>query len=253
MIFNKKLFFKIQNSVKGPFYRNIGSPQGYKLSPILYIIYTMKLQKLFRNNVKCLLFADDTIIYKSDKNINNTISSLEKTIDEVNVFFNEYGLPLSPLKTQFIIFNNSKSGISENQFQLRVQDTLVKNVKTVKYLGLYFDSKLNWNFHTNYIYTKAIKAINILKYLTGTWWGGHPQTLLNVYEGLMRSKMEYCIYLWLSNSSKHNEKLSRIQNSGIRISMGCRMSTPIRVLHAHINFLTRLHVIQLQPICRRFL
>ena len=69
--------------------------------------------------------------------------------------------------------------------------------------------------------------------LRGTWWGGgHPQVLLNVYKSLIRSTMEYNLFLVNNLKDKRFDKLCKIQNSGIRLSLGCRISTPIRVLHA---------------------
>ena len=71
-------------------------------------------------------------------------------------------------------------------------------VKAVKYLGTWIDEKLDWKTHAKYIIDKIQKPLNIIKVLRGNAWGGHPQILLNVYKGLMRSVIEYngsCIHI----------------------------------------------------------
>ena len=97
---------------------------------------------------------------------------------------------------------------------------------------MYFDSKLNCKVQANHTASQASKALNILKVLSGTWWGGNPQALLNVYTGLIRSKMEYGIYLWGSNIVDLKDRHQKIQNNALRLAMRCRFFTPIKILHA---------------------
>lgn len=124
-----------------------------------------------------------------------------------------------------------KKFVPEGFYEIQFQNETIKSSDWVKYLGLRIDAKLTWNKHVEHIVLSASKALNILKILTGTWWGGHPQVLLNIYKGLIRSKIEYGIYLWLRDTNIF-QKLTKIQNSALRICIGCRVSTPIRVLHA---------------------
>ena len=98
MLTNKKLYFKIRNEVKGPFKRNFGSPQGCRLSPILYTIYTMKMQQVLDSQVNPLFFADDSIFYCSSSNIDNSLNLLESNVEKICNFLVNYGLPLSPGK-----------------------------------------------------------------------------------------------------------------------------------------------------------
>ena len=233
MIINKQLFFKVQNEIKGPFNRNFGSPQGCKLSPILYIIYTKKLQDVLDNDVFSLFFADDTIFYTPSKNIQDDIHLLEQNLKKVSHFLKDHGLPLSPGKTKFIVFEKSRSLKPEGSYTINFENQIIKNTNVIKYLGLKLDSQLNCKTQTNYVCNSATKALKIIKVLRGTWWGGHPQILLNIYKGLIRSKIEYGTFIWLPGDNfSLLQKINRIQNNAIRLLLGCRMSTPIRVLHA---------------------
>ncbi|GBP84610.1 hypothetical protein EVAR_55314_1 [Eumeta japonica] len=70
---------------------------------------------------------------------------------------------------------------------------LCKN--SIKFLGLYFDSKLSGTDHCNYIITKVEKYINILSCLSGTWWDAHPYFFKLLYNGIVRSHLDYGSFL----------------------------------------------------------
>ena len=71
-----------------------------------------------------------------------------------------------------------------------------------------------------------------MKILRNTWWGGHPYIILTIYKALIRGTLEYNLHLTNSQNYKLKEKLQLIQNQSIRMALGYRRSTPIRVIHA---------------------
>ena len=97
------------------------------------------------------------------------------------------------------------------------------------------DYKLEWEDHYNYITGRATKLMNVLKVLRATWWGGHPQVLLNVYKALIRSTMEYNSFLTSCNKPNYHGRLQKIQNQCLRLAAGYRKSTPLNVVHLETN------------------
>ena len=151
-------------------------------------------------------------------------------MEKILKFFDSIGLEIAPEKSQLIIFSPSKTQTSS--FHITINNIKINAVNEVKYLGTWIDSRLNWNAHAKDLINKVQKALNILKLLRGTWWGGHPQVLLNVYKGLMRSIIEYnscCIHI---KEKSLREKLNKLQYKAIRLALGYRNSTPINVLLA---------------------
>jgi len=67
-------------------------------------------------------------------------------------------------------------------------------VEETKFVGLVFDRKLTFVPHLRYLGTKCLKALNLLRVVAHTSGGGDQQTLLHLYQSLIRPKLHYgCI------------------------------------------------------------
>ena len=67
-------------------------------------------------------------------------------------------LALSILKTNFILFRSKKLKPSK-LFNLKIDGVNSKQVFTVKYLGVTFDSNLTWKNHINELCSKLPKTV----------------------------------------------------------------------------------------------
>ena len=72
---------------------------------------------------------------------------------------------------------------------------------------------------------KVNRRLNLLRTLCGTWWGGHPQTLLTLYRVLIRSVLDYGSFIYATASKSRLAVLDRLQNRGLRICLGAMRST----------------------------
>ena len=97
-------------------------------------------------------------------------------------------------------------------------------------MGLRIDEKLSWDIQFEFLNNKCKKILNIIKFLRGTWWGGHPQILLNIYKAMIRGVMGYSCFIYNFSNKKKNT-FNRIQYKALRLALGYRVSTLIRVLH----------------------
>jgi len=79
---------------------------------------------------------------------------------------------------------------------LLLNGTQIPVVEQAKFLGLIFDRKLTFLPHLRYLRQKCMKALNVLQVLAHAKWGSDEATLLHLYRSLIRSKLEYG--LWLS-------------------------------------------------------
>ena len=77
--------------------------------------------------------------------------------------------------------------------QIKMGNSNLERVNTMKYLGVILDDKMTWNSHIDYIRKKLASAsgmISNLKYYVDV------QTLIKIYHALLKSKLQYGILSW---------------------------------------------------------
>ena len=82
-----------------------------------------------------------------------------------------------------------------------------------------------------------MRGLNIIKLLWCTWWGSDPSTLIILYNGCVRSLIDYGCYIYFPFSVNLKNKLERIQYIAIRCALGLRISIPINILLAEPKLL----------------
>ena len=92
--------------------------------------------------------------------------------------------------------------------------SLLQQCNSYKYLGVYFDNKLNWKEHVEYIVKKISKSCGALAKLRHCV---DIKTLINVYYALVNSYVRYGIMVWGSASKTVLKPLQTIINKAIRI------------------------------------
>ena len=133
-----------------------GVPQGSILGPLLFLLHINDLP----NTSKLLsfqLFADDTNIYFSRKNLNDLELILNQELHAVAEWMKSNRLALSILKTNFALFH-SKRLKPYKSLNLKIDGVNIQEVSSVKYLGVTFDSNLTWKNHVNELCLKLSKT-----------------------------------------------------------------------------------------------
>lgn len=97
---------------------------------------------------------------------------------------------------------------------------------------------MSFSKHVRHVQEKCNRAINIIKFLRGTWWGAHPSTLLTFYKSYVMSIIDYGNYICCPTRKSFRTKLDRIQNLAVRLSLGYRNSTPSNILLAESKLVT---------------
>ena len=112
-----------------------------------------------------MLFADDAVMLAHNK----SIKALQKTLNHEMKLIHEWlvanKLTLNLSKTKYMIFhNNNVKNIyrKTKKFKININKYCIKQVTEFKYLGVHFDSKLNWHTHNEYLCTKLSKAAGVL-------------------------------------------------------------------------------------------
>ena len=137
-----------------------GVPQGSVLGPLLFIIYTNDLPNALRDS-RCILFADDTTIYYTSDDLNTTATILSNELEQLTEWFRANKLSLNATKTNYIIFNKTQLVLPD--IELKIGTDRINRVYNTKFLGVYIDSKLNWNKHLQYCSYKLSSGLYAIK------------------------------------------------------------------------------------------
>ena len=123
-----------------------GVPQGSVLGPTIFLLYINDIKHL---NLKSQinLFADDTMIYSSNKNSTDLITQIQEDLDTVTNWCTYNKLCLNAKKTNALCFSTSfKRHLNLTQIpRLRLLGHDIEYKETCDYLGIRLDYKLNMN------------------------------------------------------------------------------------------------------------
>ena len=90
------------------------------------------------------MFADDTTLYASHRNISYLNYILQEDLANLNAWFKANSLSLNISKTLVMKF---WTGSGTENVQLELDDTHLPVVNNTKFLGVTIDSKLKWTEH----------------------------------------------------------------------------------------------------------
>ena len=154
--------------------------------------------------LNCVLFADDTTLYCSGKNLEQLLTTVEKELNILKTWFDTNKLSLNLNKTKFIIFGTRKI---KTQVKTRVNCTELERVNENKFLGVIIDDKLCWKPHINNVKTEMSKTIAIL-YKTKDVL--NKMSLYTLYCSLLLPYMTYCVEIWGSTYKTNTHPIFKL-------------------------------------------
>ena len=181
-----------------------GVPQGSILGPLLFIIYISDLPTAVTSS-KLLSFADDTKCFKSIQCYDDFIN-LQLDLSSLQNWSNDNYLPFNVLKFVQISFHGH---FSHSTFDYHLDNNTVLPHSHHKDLGIVISSDLSWNFHYNYISSRAYKLLNLLKRSFSSTKSPSAKKLL--YISLIRSQLSYCSQIWRPYLLKDIQSIEQIQ------------------------------------------
>ena len=138
-----------------------GVPQGSILGPLLFLIY---INDIIRSSpiLTYILFADDTNLFYSHKNINTLINTFNSELSKISQWFKCNKLSLNINKTCTMHFSNSRIYNYDLNSPILVDGSPLNVKDSTKFLGLTLDSHLSWDNHIHNICNSISKAIGVL-------------------------------------------------------------------------------------------
>ena len=186
-----------------------GVPQGSVLAPYLFSFVTGSFD-ISHIPSRVIKYADDfTIIcvplFRGCEN-EHVLSAHHAllSLSERN------GLPLNVSKCKALAIPRVNDFIPVNLPEVTFVDEL-------RLLGVIFDAKRNWSKHTDKIVRSASRNLFIVRSLRDVF---DTPTLINVFDSIVRSILEYCSPLFIGLSNENSFRLERVQKRFHRFLCG---------------------------------
>ena len=223
---SRKFQVKIGNYITPLFNITCGVPQGACLSPTLFSIFINDLPLNDKKNEDySLLFADDLAKFKIFNKINSSVEYyLNTQLYSLQCWLSNWHLKMAPEKCCYIILShysksgeNGKKGIKQEKFDLFLYGKKIPIDNNPTFLGMTFDKYLSFKNQISFLINSCNDRLDIIKVLSHKSWNINSETLIKLYKSLVRSIIDYSIFIFNRISVKNKMKLQTLQNNALRI------------------------------------
>jgi len=221
---------------------NCGIPQGSILGPLLFILYINDISNSSQL-LKFILFADDTNIFYSCRDLNNLGTTLNNELDNVNRWLIANKLSINIKKTKYVIFNTRQKKIDHHNLLIKINNKQIECQHSIKFLGIIIDRHLSWKTHIDTVASKISRTIGIIsksKYFIS------EASLFQLYQSLVYPYLYYGNIVWGSAYKSNLNRLKVLQKRIVRIitkSPFDAHTAPLFQKH-HLLTLNNIHLLQ---------
>ena len=137
---NRKQCTKVNNYSSSFQAIKCGVPQGSAIGPLLFLIYVNDLP--CASSFQTTLFADDTSLHLSHKDIKMLQHNVQNELDKVDTCMRSNRLSINYNKTAYMILTATRS--QNCNFEIFTNGVRIQQTDSIKYLGVIIDNKLSW-------------------------------------------------------------------------------------------------------------
>ena len=202
-----------------------GVPQGSILGPLLFIVYFNDAANAIVNS-KILMYADDTVLFCSHKDINTVQRCLEDDFRLLSQWLkdNELIVNFKKGKTEVMVFGTHPRLKKLQNDPIRIEHcgNMINSTTSYKYLGIKLTPSLNMTSHITDSIKKASTRIRLLR-KTRSFMDTETANL--VYQTLILPLFTYCsLSIYGATPEYLKRQIVKIENRVERI-VGCPIQT----------------------------
>ena len=192
---------KINNKLSDAFDILSGTEQGHQMSPELFKIFVRDLSdeldefttcpQLYDMLISHLLWADDLVLLSLDA------ATLQKLMNALFRYCNEWGLSVNHTKTKIVIFSNENK-YPNNLYSFNLGPDKIDIVESYTYLGITFNRKGKFDTAINELRKKSLKALyGMLRSIS--IHALSPKAVFMLFDALIKAVLLYGCQVWGPN------------------------------------------------------
>jgi len=163
-----------------------GVPQGSVVGPLLFLIYVNDLP--CASSFQTTLFADDTSLHLSHKDINKLQLNVQTELDNVGTWMRCKRLSINYNKTGYMILTAT---CSQNcNFKISTNGVRIQQTDSIRYLGVIIDNKLSWKPQISSLCGKLSQACGVVCKIRHF---ADMKILRLIYFSLFHSHLQCCV------------------------------------------------------------
>ena len=211
-LLNRKQYVSIQGIDSDQTIMEYGVPQGSVLGPLLFLLYINDLHKAVQFSTT-RHFADDTNLLIKNKSLKQLKKHLNLDLRKLVNWLNANKISLNRSKTELIIFKHPNKRLNYD-LKIKLNGKRLYPSNVVKYLGVFIDSHLNWNYNSDFLAAKLSRANGMLAKIRHFV----PLNILRtIYFSIFSSMLTYGSQIWGQHKNIGTQRIIKLQDKSIRI------------------------------------
>ena len=229
---------RLNNEYSPWFNTTSGVRQGDILSPTLFNLYVNDLVQCI-NDLQCgidlgnfgslsiLLYADDVVLLsQSDVGLQNMLNTLWS-------WCNKWRLSVNDSKTKIVHFRPKRVKRSEKVFCLH--EKLLETVEEYKYLGLYLQEFLDYDFAAIKLANAGSRALGAVRNKIYNVKDIQLRTFTKLFTTGITPILDYCGSVW---GFKNYKCIDDVQRKAVRYFLGLHKLCPIPAVDGEIGWIS---------------